>query len=158
MHKAGGAVLRHLQKTQYLRYWKSRRGTGACAENADIEGHAAACRRARKGNPRGMSCAHYKEMNSRYTTLDIQHQRDSKYEPSTLKAETCWPRELADRWMEVCVGTVAEILKTTLSGANIRGIGGRLAGTRPVNVKAIQGLALKLGAQQQDFFFNRSLT
>ena len=41
-------------------------------------------------------------------------------------------------------------MKTTLSGANIRGIGERLTGTRPVGAKAIQDLALKLGAQQPD--------
>ena len=29
VHKAGATVLRHLQKTQYLRYWKTRRGAGA---------------------------------------------------------------------------------------------------------------------------------
>ena len=61
VHKAGATVLRHLQKTQYLRYWKTQRGAGAWAGNADIEGHAAACRRARKGNPRGLPCAHSKK-------------------------------------------------------------------------------------------------
>ena len=52
--------------------------------------------------------------------------------------------------MKVCVDTVAGKVKTTLSGANIRGIGGRLVGTRPVDAKAIQVLVLKLGAQQLD--------
>ena len=89
VHKAGATILWHLQKTQYLRYWKTRRGAGAWAENAYIEGHAAACRWARKGNPRGLSCAHYKEMNSRHPTLDIQHLRNSKYEPPTPEAATC---------------------------------------------------------------------
>ena len=65
--------------------------------NADIERHAAACRRTHKGNPRGLPCAHYKEMNSRYPTFDIQHQRNSKYELSTLEVETCWSREVVDR-------------------------------------------------------------
>ena len=51
---------------------------------------------------------------------------------------------------EVCVDTVVEKVKTDLSGANIGGIGERLTGTRPVDAKAIQGLALKLGAQQLD--------
>ena len=52
--------------------------------------------------------------------------------------------------MEVCVDLVAEYVKTALPGANTRGIGGRLAGTRSIDAKAIQGLALRLGAQQQD--------
>ena len=108
VHKTGAIVLRHLQKRQYPRYWKTRRGAGAWAENADIEGHAAARRRARKGNPRGLSCAHYKKMNSRYPTLDTQHQRNSQYEPSNLEAETCWSRDVVDRWMEVCGGSGGE--------------------------------------------------
>ena len=150
VHKARAAILRHLQKTQYLRYWHTRRGAGSWAKNADIEGHAAACRRAHKGNPRGLSCAHYKEINSRYPTLDIQHQMNSKYDPLTLESETCWPSEVIDRWMEVCVDLVVENERTTLSGENIRGTGGRIAGTRPVDAKAIQGLAPRLGAQLQD--------
>ena len=100
--------------------------------------------------PGGLSCAHYKEMNNRYPTLDIQHQRNSKYEPSTLEAGACWSRGVIDRCMEVCVDLVAENVKNTLSGTNTHGISRRFAGTRPVDAKAIQGLALKLGAQQQD--------
>ena len=52
--------------------------------------------------------------------------------------------------MTVCDDTVAEKVKTTLSGANIRGIGERLTGTHPGDAEATQGLALKLGAQQPD--------
>ena len=89
-------------------------------------------------------------MNSRYPTLDIQHQRNSKYEPSTLEAETCWSRDFVDRWMEVCADQVADNVKKTLSDVNTHGIGMRIAGTRPVDAKAVQGLALRLGAQQQD--------
>ena len=89
-------------------------------------------------------------MNSRYPALDIQHQRNSKYEPSTLETDTFWSGEVADRWMEVCVDLVAENSSTTLTGANICGINGRLTGTCPVDANAIQGLALRLGAQQQD--------
>ena len=150
VHKAGGTILMHLQKTHYLRYWKTRRGAGGWAENADIEGHADVYRRAHKGNPRGLSCAHYKEMDIRHPSLDIQHRRNSKYEPSTLEAEACWSREVVGRWMEVCVDLVAENVRTTLSGANIRGIGGRLAGTHPVDARATQGLALRLGVKLQD--------
>ena len=51
-HKMGATVLMHLQKTQHLRYWRTRRGTGAWADNTDIDGHAVACRRTRKGNPK----------------------------------------------------------------------------------------------------------
>ena len=50
-HKMPPAVLRHLQHTQYLDYWRSRAGAGAWFKNADFVGHAAACKRARKGNP-----------------------------------------------------------------------------------------------------------
>ena len=50
-HKMGPTVLKHLQQTQFLEYWQTRTGAGAWCENADIAGHAAACRRARKGNP-----------------------------------------------------------------------------------------------------------
>ena len=70
--------------------------------------------------------------NNRYPTLDKQHQRNPKYEQSTLEAETCWSRKVVDRWMEVCVDLVAENVRTALSGANIRGLGGRRVGTRPV--------------------------
>ena len=62
-HKMGPTVLRHLQNTHYLNYWRSRSGTGAWTDNADIEGHAAVYRRARKGNPQKPSCAQYKGMN-----------------------------------------------------------------------------------------------
>ena len=88
-------------------------------------------------------------MNSRYPIFDIQHQRNSRYEPSTLEAETCWPREAVDLWIAVCEGTVVEKVRTTLSGATIRGIGERLTGTRPVDATTIQDLTLKLGAQQE---------
>ena len=52
--------------------------------------------------------------------------------------------------MKVCEDLVAEDVRTTLTGANISGIGEALTGTRPVDAKSIQGLALRLGAQQQD--------
>ena len=55
----GATVLMHLQK-KYLRYWRNRTGAGAWVDNADIESHAAARRRARKGDPEGLSCAYYK--------------------------------------------------------------------------------------------------
>ena len=45
---------------------------------------------------------------------------------------------------------VTENVKKTLSGAITHGIGKRLADTHPVDAKAIQRLALRLGAQQQD--------
>ena len=86
-HKMGATVLRHLQKTQYLRYWKTRTGAGAWADNVDIEGHAAACRRARKGNPKGLPCAQYKGMNSKYPTSDIQHLRNHRCDPTSLASE-----------------------------------------------------------------------
>ena len=149
-HKTGASVLRYLQSTQYLRYWKTRRGAGAWAENADIDGHAAACRRARKGNPRGPSCALYKEMNSRYPTFDIQHQKNHRYDPSTLETETCWYREVIDQWVAVCPDTIAEKVREALSGANKKCIGERLAGTLPIDSKTVQNLALRLGAQQPD--------
>ena len=52
VHKMGTTVLRHLQINQYLRYWKRRTGAGVWAYKTDIEGHAAACRRAQKSNPK----------------------------------------------------------------------------------------------------------
>ena len=54
-------------------------------------------------------------------------------------------------WMTVCEGAVAEKVKTAVSGANIRDIGERLTGTRPVDATAIHGMTLKLGAQPQEF-------
>ena len=69
--KIGATVLRYLQMAQCLRYWRASTGAGALVDSTDIEGHAAACRRARKGNHKGMSCAHYNEMNSRYQASDI---------------------------------------------------------------------------------------
>ena len=50
----------------------------------------------------------------------------------------------------MCEDTVAENVLRTLSDAKVRGIGTRLAGTRPVDAKAIQDLTLQLGAQQTD--------
>ena len=50
--------------------------------------------------------------------------------------------------MAICEDTVAENVRRTLSGANVRGIGTSLTGTRPVDAKTIQDLALQLGAQQ----------
>ena len=52
--------------------------------------------------------------------------------------------------MTVCEDTVAENVKRTLSDANVKGISTRLTCTRPVDAKAIQDLALQLGAQQLD--------
>ena len=52
--------------------------------------------------------------------------------------------------MTVHKDTLAEKVKATILGANIHGIGERLTGTRPVDAKAIQGLALELGAQQSE--------
>ena len=150
VHKAGTTILWHLQKTQYLRYWTIRRGAGGWTENADVDAHAAACRRVRKSNSRGMSCAHNKEMNSRYPTLDVQHQRNSKYEPSILEAETFWSRDAIDRWVEGCADLVAENIKKTLSGTNTHEISKRFPGTRPVDTETVQGLTLRRGAQQQD--------
>ena len=81
-------------------------------------------------------------MNSRHPTLDIQHQRNFRYELSTLEVETCWSRDVVD--------LVADNVKKALSGANTHGIGRGLAGTSPVDAKAIQGLTLRHGAQQQN--------
>ena len=39
------------QVAQYLRYWRTRSRDGAWADNADINGHAAANRRAGKADP-----------------------------------------------------------------------------------------------------------
>ena len=149
-HKIGTTVLWHLQKRQYPRYWRARRGPGAWTGNADIDGHAAACRRARKGNPKGLSCAHYKEMNSRYPTFDFKHQRNTHYDASILEPEQYWSREVIDRWMAICEDAVAGSVRGTLSDANARGIGTILASTRPVDAKAIQDLTLQLDAQQTD--------
>ena len=150
IQKMGAIVLWHIQKTQYLRYWRARHGAGAWTENTNIGGHAAACRRARKGNPRGLSCAHYKEMNSRYPTFDFKHQRNTHYDASILESEQCWSREVIDQWVSTCEDTVTENIRRALSDANARAIGTRLAGTRPVDAKAIQDLTLQLGAQQTD--------
>ena len=89
-------------------------------------------------------------MKSRYPTLDFKHQRNSHYDASILETEQYWPREVIGRCMSVCDNTVAENVRRTLSDANVRGIGARLAGTHPVDAKAIQDLALQLGAQQTD--------
>ena len=150
-HKMGATVIWHLQKTQYLRYWGARRKAGAWTENSDIDGHAAACRWARKGNPKGLPCAHYKEMNNRHLTFDFKHQRNTHDGASILETEQYWPREAIGRWMSVCEDKVAENARRTLSEADVRGIGTRLAGTRPVDAKAIQDLALRLGAQQTGY-------
>ena len=66
-------VPRYLHPAQYLRYWNTRTGTGAWVENTDIEGHAAVCRRARKGDPKWLPFAHYKKTNSRYPIFGIKH-------------------------------------------------------------------------------------
>jgi hypothetical protein len=89
-------------------------------------------------------------MNSRYPTLDIRHQRNHQYDPSTLESETCWSREVIDKWMAECPDTIAEKVRETLSGAGTKCIGERIAGTRPIDSKAIQNLALGLGALQPD--------
>ena len=98
-HKMGATVLRHLQTTQYLRYWRTRTRSGAWAGNTDIEGHTSACKRARKGTPNGLSCAHYNETNSRYPTFDVQHQRNHRYDPSIPEAEQPWAREAIYLWV-----------------------------------------------------------
>ena len=91
-HKMGVTVPRYLQTTQYLPYWKTRTGTGGWADNSDIKGHAAACRRERKGNPKQLPCVQYKEMNSRHPTSDTQHQINHRYDPATLATEQAWVR------------------------------------------------------------------
>ena len=95
-HKMGATGLKHLQKTLHLRYWKTRPGVGALADNADIGGHAAACRRARKGNLRGLSRAQYKGMNRRYPNSYIQHLRNRRYDPTALASEQTCTREVID--------------------------------------------------------------
>ena len=65
------------------------------------------------------------------------------YKSSCLQIPPCLPRSKNP------TSTPGEV-KTTLSRTNIRGIGERLTGIRPVDTRAIQDLALKLGAQQPD--------
>ena len=54
-HKMGATVFKHLQVAQYLHYWKARTGAGGWAQNADVNGHAAACRRVLKASPNSVS-------------------------------------------------------------------------------------------------------
>ena len=89
-------------------------------------------------------------MYNQYPTLDVQHQRNSEYESSTLEEETCWSRDVIDQWMEGCADLVAENFKKTLAGKTTQKVSTRLPGTRPEVARAVQRLALKLGAQQQD--------
>ena len=54
VHKAGTTVLRHLQNTQYLRYWKTRRGAGASRGGKRRHRGARSCVQAGpKGKPQG---------------------------------------------------------------------------------------------------------
>ena len=131
-HKMGPTMLRHLQKTQYLDYWQSKTGAGAWADNVDIEGHAAACRRARNGNPQRPSCAQYKGMHlvgrTRYPTFDVAHLRNHRYSPMVFASEQAWTREVIDTWLVSCEEEMATTVATALSDA----------GT-PVSVKSFKG-------------------
>ena len=140
----GATVHRHLQKTQYLRHWKTGTGAGAWTDNTDTGGHAAACIHAWEGDPKGLSCAQYKGMNSRCPTSDIQHLRNHCYDPAVLASKQTWAREVIDMWMASCEDDVANAVEKALSGACITGIGTTQRGDRPVGAKDISGLALWL--------------
>ena len=90
VHKMGATMLRHLQTEQYIRYWRTRSNAGAWVQNADITGHAAACRRAQKANPNTITGGSYKEMNDRRLTHDREHQRGHRYDPTDLATGTEW--------------------------------------------------------------------
>ena len=89
-------------------------------------------------------------MNSRYSTFDFKHQRNTLYDASIPEMEQYWSRDVKGRWMSICEYAVAENVRRTRSDENVRGIGTRLTGTRPVDAKATHDLALQLGAQEMD--------
>ena len=122
-HKMGPTVLRHLQQTQYIDYWRSRTGAGAWFENADIAGHAAACKRARKGNPPKLSCSQYKGMNDRESTFDILHMSNHRYDPTAFEWEQAWACEVIGAWLAPCEDVTTATVGTALPDAGVSHIG-----------------------------------
>lgn len=121
-HKMGATVLRHLQFSQYLRYWKARAGAGAWAYNADIGGHTAAYRRAQKANANTVSSGACKEMSGRRLTRDLEHQRDHRYDPSELVTAESWPAETIDTWIRTEDGEVTDTLSQLLGHKGVRSV------------------------------------
>ena len=61
-----------------------------------------------------MSSGSYKEMNARYLTHDLEHQRDHRYDPSDLATGTEWTVDNVDSWVMSKDGEVADILSQLL--------------------------------------------
>ncbi len=122
VHKMGATMLRHIQTKHFLRYWKTRTNAGAWSRNVDIEGHAAACRRAQKANPNTVSSGSFKEMNDFRLTHDREHQRDHKYDPTDLATGTEWMIDTIDSWILSEDGEIADIASQLLVQEGLKGI------------------------------------
>ena len=122
VHKMGTTLLRHLQVKHYPRYWVTRSRAGAWVGNTDIEGHAAACRRAQKANPNAVSNGSCKEMNGRRLIRDLEHQCDHRYDPSDLATGMAWSADTIDAWVSSEDGKIANILSQLLTQDGFKSI------------------------------------
>ena len=133
---------RHLQTTQFLRYRRDRSGASARADNADVEGHAVVCRRARKGNIKGLSCAQYKGVNIRSPNLRHIHLRNHRYDPTALESEQARARGVINTWMASYEDDAATAVATALSDAGASGVSAILEGNRPIGAEALHSATL----------------
>ena len=150
VHRMGATILRHLQKEQYLRYWKTRSRAGKWHRNADIEGHAAACRRAHRASPKTMSSGSYKEMNARHMSHDLEHQRDHRYDPSHLATSTEWTANTVDSWVRSEGGEIAEILRQLLAQGEYESVADAVAGSGPLDAQALSDVIRSMSDGQVD--------
>ena len=142
-HKMGPTVLRHLQQTQYLDYWRSRTGAGAWFKHTDIDGHAAACKRARKWNPKRMPCSQYRGVNGRQPTFDIIHMRNHRYNPTAFEWEQAWTCEVIGAWLVSGEDETATAVGAALSDAGVSYAGEVIRGDHLFGVETIREKTLE---------------
>ena len=143
-------MLLRLQVNQYLMCWKNRTGAGAWAYNADIEGHAAACRRAQKADPNTVPSVSFKEMNRCRTTHDLEHQRDHRYDQPDLATGKSWSADTIDARVSTEDGKVADALSQLLDHECIRSISEVLTKGGAIDTQAISALAWETSEGQID--------
>ena len=108
------------------------------ADNADIEGRAAAYRRARTGNSKKLSCAQYKGVNGWQPTFDVVHMRNHRYDPMAFASEQACTCEIIDTWLVSCEDEVATAVAAALSDTGVSCVSEDMQGSRPFGAETIR--------------------
>ena len=144
VNNMGTTVLRNVQVKQHLRYWEARSRAGAWARNADIEGHAAASRRAQKANPNTVCSGSYKGKNGRRLKRDLEHQRDHRYDPSELTTGTVWSAETIDSRISSEDGDVADVLSQLVAEESINSISEATPDSEAIDAPALSAITQEM--------------